>query len=282
MSAQQTASTTEPAGPDSGRPGATIALFGLTPGVGASVLAANLAIALRQTSGAPVILFEAHYDLGNQASLLGLTPQRHLGHALDGSVAPALLRHESGIDVLLRSPFGLVPTRPQMHALLAQARATAAYTVVDSMFRYDDGFRGLLEEADRILLVTTPELAVLHRADRALRLITSWGLLDRLGVAVNRWESESAVAPAQLHALFGDRIIGRLPSAGPLVVESINTSQPFVMTATDHPLSRAVLALADHLRDQLKRGAATAGARVSATAALSGLLQPVAAPDRGG
>jgi pilus assembly protein CpaE len=236
--------------PADSRAGSVLVLFGSKSGVGTSAIAANLAIALRQVSGAHVLLFEAHYDLGNQTSMLDLPPERHLGDALGGSVAGALLDHPSGSQVLLRAPDGDSPTPEQLHDLLRQARALARYTVVDSASRYDALFHALLDDADQVLMVTTPETTALRHGERFLQQAAAWGLAPKIQVVVNRWESESSVEPAQLQAEFGDRIVGRLPSAGRLAVEAANAGRPFVIEASDHPLSQAVTALAEWVHGQ--------------------------------
>jgi pilus assembly protein CpaE len=240
--------TTDRQRPEQG--GTLVVLFGSKAGAGTSAVAANLAIALRRVADARVILLEGHYDLGNLTSLLDLAPERHLGHALAGSLADGLQPHSSRIDVLLRSPEGELPTADQQRALLRQARALARYTVIDSPLRYDELFHALLDSADQILMVTTPEATALRHGERFLHQADVWGSLPRLGVVVNRWESESGVEPAQLQALFGSRIVGRMPSAGRLAVEAANTGRPFVLEASDHPLSQAVVALAEWLHGQ--------------------------------
>src|SRR5688572_2458853 len=107
-----------------GRVGRVLVVFGPKPGVGTSVIAANLAIALRALTPR-VILLETHHDLGNQATILGLPSHRHLGHALDASLADALVAHSSRVEVLLRSPDAEGPTLAQLDALLRQARELA-------------------------------------------------------------------------------------------------------------------------------------------------------------
>lgn len=231
-------------------PGRVVVLFGSKAGVGTSVVATNLAIALHTLTTEPVVLLEAHYDFGNQAALLALAPERHLGHALAGSLADGLIADDSGIAVLLRSPAGYAPTLDQLRGLLRQARARARYVIVDSASRYDPVFHTLLDEAECVLMVTTPEATALRHAERLQQQAASWGVAAKLHVVVNRWESEAGVQPAQLQALFGDRLVGRLPSAGRLAVEAANSGRPFVLTAVDHPLSQAVNALAAWLRGQ--------------------------------
>jgi pilus assembly protein CpaE len=152
--------------------------------------------------------------------------------------------------VLLRGPAGASPSPDQLRALLQQARAFAPYTVVDSASRYDALFHTLLDEADHLLMITTPETTALRHGERFLQQAESWGVAPKLRVVVNRWESESSVEPAQLQAAFGDRLVGRLPSAGRLAVEAANAGRPFVVEAGDHPLSQAVTALAEWVHGQ--------------------------------
>ena len=236
--------------------GRVIVVFGPKSGVGTSVIAANLAIALRELVSR-VILFEAHHDLGNQTTILGMAPDRHVGHALEGHLAAALLSHSSGIEVLLRSPESEAITVAQLRALLREARGLAPYTVVDSAPRQDESFHALLEEADYLLMVTTPEITVLRHGERLLERAAAWGVLAKLGVVINRAESESAVEPAQLEALFGGRIVAQLPSAGRLVVDAANAGRPFIVDDAQHPLSQALYTLARRLVQESRRRSAT-------------------------
>ncbi len=228
------------------QPGRVVVVFGPKPGVGTSVIAANLAIALRALAPR-VLLLETHHDLGSQATILGLAPERHLADARDARLADALIPHGSGVDVLLRSPDAAGLTVPQLEALLGQARQLAPYTVVDSAPRLDATLRALAAAADDLLMVTTPETTVLRHGERLLQRAAEWGALARLGVIVNRAESESAVEAAELDAVFGARIVARLPSAGRLVVDAANAGRPFIVDDADHPLSRAIQALARRL-----------------------------------
>ena len=224
--------------------GRVVVAFGAKPGVGTSTLTANLAVVLRYTRAPSVILVEAHHALGDLASILDLTPSRHLDQALAEGLAAALLPHSSGVQVLLRSPEDTVPTSEQMRAVLAQARDRAAFTLLDAPARFDADLQVLLKEADCALMITTPERTSLRHAEWLFEQAATWGVAERVYVVINRWASESAVESAQLDAALGDRVLGRVPSSGRVMLEATQAGRLIVDHAPDHAVSKALRELA--------------------------------------
>lgn len=60
----------------------------------------------------------------------------------------------------------------QMKALLDELRTEFDYILIDSPAGIDDGFKLATAGADRIILVTTPQIAAIHDADAVLQLLT--------------------------------------------------------------------------------------------------------------
>lgn len=226
-----------------GSRGFVIALVGLKPGVGASGIAVNLAVGLRRLTRRRLILLDAHFDLGTQEHHLGLQPERHLDHALESTLADALLRHRSGIEVLLRSPNFTLPSAAQLHDLFAQARRLARYTVVDVPARPDATHQVLLTHADLILVVATPEDTALRHAEWRLAQVEAWGHRRKVRVVMNRWQQDGGFDSATLRGLFGVEILALLPLDAHLVVHAGNRGEPYVSQADRANLARDMLSL---------------------------------------
>lgn len=62
-------------------------------------------------------------------------------------------------------------TSKQMNTLLEELRQEFDYILIDSPAGIDEGFRLALSGADRIVLVTTPQIAAIHDADCVLQLL---------------------------------------------------------------------------------------------------------------
>ena len=85
----------------------------------------------------------------------------------------------------------------------------------------------LLEVADRILLVTTPELSSIRNTGQVLKLANTLGLRDKLTIVLNR--ANSGVQMEHLEQTLGVRVDHTILSAGPRVVEAANQGMPVLL-----------------------------------------------------
>ncbi|MGQ9459478.1 MAG: AAA family ATPase, partial [Anaerolineae bacterium] len=160
--------------PAAGKQGHVISVFGPKGGVGTSTLAANLAIALHEASTLKVALVDGNLQFGGVDVLLNLQTTRTIADVvtkvedLDAElVTSAMMPHPSGIKVLL------APPRPEMadlvqpehmRAILTQMRQMFDYVVVDTWTSLHDLSLSVLDSADRIVLVATPEVPAIKNA----------------------------------------------------------------------------------------------------------------------
>lgn len=225
--------------------GRVLLLYGPKAGVGASVIACNLALALQTIGVGPVILVDANLELGSVATLMGLDVPAGRPEATE--LDQLLLRHPSGVLVLPATGQGGAShpiTLADLDRLVAEARAHARFVVVDIQSGIEPFGLPLVRHADRILVVVTPESAAVRHAHAFLKLAAEQQLADRVAVVVNRDHSDSGLPAEQLAAAFGDRLVSRLGSYGAFVLQGVNTGRLFVEADPDHPLSRSVLDLA--------------------------------------
>jgi pilus assembly protein CpaE len=89
----------------------------------------------------------------------------------------------------------------------------------------------LLDVADRIVLVTTPELSSIRNTAQVLRLAVDLQVRDKMVLVLNR--SNSGVQLEQLEETVGMRVDVSIVSAGRRVVEAANHGLP-VLLADPH------------------------------------------------
>ena len=154
------------------------------PGCGASTLAAHLAIELKRSGTARVLLVDADSFTGSIAFLLKLKPSFHLGDAvrdclrLDGDLWARLVSSCHGIDVLTapENPADPVPLdRPAAIELVCFWRDHYDAIVLDVPGAHGPGCE-LASLSDEILLVTTNELAALHATRRSISYLEQGGI----------------------------------------------------------------------------------------------------------
>ena len=267
-------------------PGSVIAVHGGKGGVGATTIACNLAAALQRVTGKRVALVDGDVLSGATAVLLDLAPIRSVTdlveeverkgaarpeatrdvadlvtdlHRLDAeAVAQVMVRHRSGVDVLL-APEQLQDAEALAgeHMQKALAALTEQYeiVVVDTSSNLTSVTLAALDAADKIVMLLTPELVPLRNASRFLQLCGRMGFSsDKVELAINRADSKSEINASVMEHLLRRPIAVSIPSDGQTLVKCLNSGELLVMNQPDHAISRAITTLASRLATSLGLG----------------------------
>lgn len=185
-----------------------IAVYG-AGGVGASVIAAHLALTLHQPQ-TPVTLVDADIQFGVAAFLLGLEPRYSLldwAHAPDNmdAVQTVLTPHPSGMQVLAAPPHledGDQITGSQLHNVLNTLRDAFPLVIVDTGRTLNDVTLAVLEAADVVVTITTPTPAALYHTRRVFDLFRTLPVSPEKVVPVFN-QVRTADTPQHLIGLLG-------------------------------------------------------------------------------
>jgi pilus assembly protein CpaE len=213
------------------RRGTLVAVYGPKGGVGRTTVATNLAVALAQ-AGRSVALVDLDLQFGNVGVALGLkgvnSVAELLGHpdVTGDLVRDTFLEHSSGVRVLvapedLSRVEGLDPA--QVRQALEQLRGHFDDVVCDMWSMYEDLTRAVLRVADRIVLVTTPEVPALRSLQRVLR--ASRGMSDLEGrtlIVLNRADGKAGFRTADVARALERPIAVAIPSDGVAITEAVN------------------------------------------------------------
>ncbi len=207
-------------------------------GVGKTTTTANLGIALAQL-GKRVVVVDADIGLRNLDVILGLENRvvYDLVDVVEGAcrLQQALVKDKrvNGLYLLpaaqTRDKTAVNPA--QMNALCRQLRQDFEYILIDSPAGIEQGFRNAVVPADRVIVVTTPEIAAVRDADRVIGLLEAEGkddivlLLNRVDVhMVRRGEMMSVDDVLEILAI---RLIGVVPEDEAILISS-NRGTPVV------------------------------------------------------
>lgn len=252
---------------ESPKRGALWAVFGAKGGVGKTTIATNLAVALAKQPGARVALLDADFSFGDVAAHLNLSPSRtildlvprvyDLDEELLGRV---LIQHESGVRVLLG------PYRPQdaelitaeaLQMILQRLTETYDYVIVDCPSHYDDLTLLILERAEQIVMVLTPEIGPIKNTATFMEVAARLEIpTPRIRIVLNRANSEVGIAAPEIERALQMQIPLRLISGGRPVVLSVNHGKPIVMQQPQHPFSQQIARIGEMLRAPTLAGAA--------------------------
>lgn len=241
-----------------GRQRKILTVYSPKGGVGRSVLAANLAIALQMSTRRSVALVDANLQSGDLHVLLNITSPttiedlREAGPLDADIINSALVPHEgSGVRVL-RAPASPESaeffTADAMKNILLQLREHFDYVVIDTDTNFSEATLIALEIADQIVAVTTLEVTTINRLSQFFEVAERLGYpRSKIRLVCNRVEGYYGIRPAQVEARLRTRFVAQIPEDNKLVVASVNRGVPFVLAQRSAPISHSVFALAQRL-----------------------------------
>jgi len=231
-----------------------IAVVGMKGGVGRTFLASNLAVTLARL-GRRVILVDADLMFGDVAVLFNVpkgktwTDVAHLSGMLDPEVVQDLLTvHASGVHLLL------APYTPQeaetisvdhIQQVLPFIRQLADVVLLDTYPSYSEITLAVMDAADTLLYVLTPEMTAIKDARQFLDVIELLGYTEkRVLFALNRVHPAAGITAADIEESLKQSCLVRFPDdAGP-VLRSINEGMLFVDRYPEHRISEEFQRLA--------------------------------------
>jgi pilus assembly protein CpaE len=209
--------------------GKIVAVFSVKGGAGKSTIAVNLAVGLAQLYRRKTLLVDADVWFGDVGVLLDVKGGRSLADICDGDdvdlfgLPKAITPHTSGISVLQRppNPVTVEKLNPRVVArTIITYKSLYEYVLVDTGPSLDDINLQILDAADHILLVATPELTAIHNCSRFLVLAETLGYSDKISLVLNR--ANSGIDGDSIVQTLQVPILSRIVSAGRLVVEAAN------------------------------------------------------------
>jgi pilus assembly protein CpaE len=192
-------------------PGTLIAFSSAKPGSGASILACQLALALKKATNGRVLLADLDLTGGTVAFYLGLRHRYSFLDALDRSeqmdpsIWNSLVVQGRGVDVLPAPgvPNDVAVEPGRLRQVLEQAKRLYDWTILDLPAIFHRTSLLALAESDRAFLISTSELSSLHLARKAVSLLRQLGIgKDRLQVLVNRVDRGDGMSSSDMEKIF--------------------------------------------------------------------------------
>ena len=237
--------TTDP----KGKRAPVVAVLGAKGGVGASLVATQLALGLRGL-GTKTALVDLDLRHGDASLYLDVHPTygitdvvRNEGNIDADYLDNVLHTHASGLR-LLAAPAQpedaeLVGAEPLTHVLRLLC-ASQDWVVLDVAREFDEVTLAALDLADQILLVAEPDVPALHHTRRILALLERLGCPgSRVRLVTNRCDQQSTIGERDLCDFVGRGSEVRIPNDYAAAQESVNYGRPVALVAPDSPLNAA-------------------------------------------
>lgn len=208
-------------------------------GVGKSTVTANLGTALAQR-GHQVALVDADFGLRNLDLLLGLE-NRVVYTAIEAIAGECRLeqalvkdKRQPGLVLLPaaqnRSKETVNPA--QMRQLVSQLSQNYEYILIDCPAGIEMGFRNAIAPAQEAIVVTTPEVAAVRDADRAIGLLEA-NNIPIVNLVINRIKPEMVqmndmMSVEDVLEILAVPLLGIIPDDERVIVAS-NRGEPLVL-----------------------------------------------------
>ena len=200
-------------------------------GVGKTTAVANLAVALA-SSGSKVVCIDGDIGLRNLDVILGLE-NRIVYDIVDVIEGRCRLKQAMIRDKKLPELY-LIPaaqTRDKnavsasdMQRLVKDLRHECEYVLIDSPAGIERGFRNAIAGADRVIVVTNPEVSAVRDADRVIGILEAEGkgpaslIINRLNPTLVR--NKDMLSPEDVLDLLAIDLIGIVPEDENVIVSS--------------------------------------------------------------
>ncbi|RKY39235.1 MAG: pilus assembly protein TadA [Candidatus Omnitrophota bacterium] len=233
-----------------------IVIFSSKGGVGNTVIASNIAVELaRQQFKVALLDFDFRFGL-DIAKVLNLSLSHTLAdispfiHRLDASTLENYLTSYSLHLSLLSAvshPKQSDSIKPKvLKRLFSLLTERYAYIIVDAEKGFNERLMTIFEQANLILLITTPDVLSIEQINKDIQIIESLYLpSEMIKIVVNRAESAGGVRSAEIKSALSPEIIATIPSSGRSVGLSVNRGLPIVVEEEENPVSRAIKDLAE-------------------------------------
>ncbi len=242
-------------------------------GVGKSIIASNLAVALAMETGARVALVDLDLQFGDIGVLLNLDHPRSI---TDMAEAASQLDADFVNEVMANGPEGvrvlLAPISPELADLVTvehlplimdELRRTFDFIVVDTASHLNEVNLEAIELASRVIVVTALNIPAIKDTKLSLRVLDSLNVEnDRILLVLNRSDAHSDFNKEAVEQNLRFPIALQIPSDPKVVSASVNRGAPFVSINPEAEVSRAIRELVSRLVP-LEAGGAAVGAGAS-------------------
>ena len=239
-------------------PGILVTVLAGKGGIGKSVVATNLAVALTQRGDSRVALVDLSLQFGDVAALLDVTQPRTIA---DLAAHNAVADPDVLADVLSTTATGLhvlpAPASPELadyvttqhlRALLDELRRSHTIVVADTNTQLGEVTLEAVESSERIVLLTDYSVTGVKNTRLVMSVLGVLKVPDDkvLLVANNRdARTENTLARTQAESFLGSKIALEIPFDPAVVGAAVSRGAPVITIAPDSTVTGAFRQLAD-------------------------------------
>jgi len=257
---QSTVSGLRPTGiPGAG--GRVITFYSPKGGAGCTTLTTNLAVCL-YNEDTSVLIVDANLQFGDVSvfmneqgknSILDLTPR---ADELDPDIINNVtVKHaQSGIRILsapMKPEHADTISGEQFSKVIRYLREVFSYVIIDTASTLNNITASAIDNSDVLILLTTQDIPSIKNSRLFLDEIDALGFdRKRIIFVMNKFDKRIAITPEKVSENLKQEITSIIPYEERVIV-SVNRGIPFLMVDKSRPISRAILSLAEVIKQRI-------------------------------
>jgi pilus assembly protein CpaE len=257
----QTPGVSTGAAPLRSQHGKVIVVYSPRGGVGRTMVATNLALAL-QTEDTPTVIVDASLQFGDVSACLNLQTRNSLidlveqAAELDAELVDRIaIHHPSGMKVIA------APARPEQAEAVQGAQISKVirflttifhYVVIDTNSALNESTIGVIDASDIVVLIGAPDLPTIKNLRMFFDLGEALNLTpQKLVLIMNRMDKRYGISAEKVADLLKQPIIAQIPLDDRVVPLSTNNGEPFILQDRTKPVARAILEMTQAVKARL-------------------------------
>ncbi len=243
------------------RVGKVIVVYSPKGGVGCTTLATNLAIGLN-TDETPTVLVDTNLQFGDVSVFLNLQVKNSFldlasrAEDIDAELAEeVLMKLDGGLRILAAPPrpeHADEVTPDQVRKVLQYLKRNFIYVVVDTHKAMDDVTLAVLDNADLLMVVATPDIPAIKDARLVFDLLAALDFpRDRVFFVLNKMDRRSGITSEAVAENLKRPVEGEIPADEKAFSAAINRGVPLLLADRTKPLGRSLLDLLATLKQRL-------------------------------
>lgn len=236
--------------------GKVISVFSPKGGRGCTTVATNLAVALAEDDKYKVVLVDADLQFGDVAVFLNLSTNRTVADLIPQldeleaeMIGEVIVPHYSGIKVLLAPPrpeMAELVTADSVRTLVLTLREDFDYVIVDTHSSLDDITLAALDAADRVLVITTPEVPAIKDARVFLELVEALGYeTEKIVLGANKVFRNGTITASEIEESANQKLEFQLGRDDSVAAAAINQGEPAFICEPGSFLAKGIKALTE-------------------------------------
>ena len=240
--------------------GQVLTVFSTKGGVGKTFVSINLAVTLAKETKKRVVVVDLDLDFGSASLALNIQPKYTISDVVNDirNIDPDLmesylLSHMSGVKILSAN---VVPQMNEfinaehVQLILRNLQNSFDYIVVDMPGRFYDPINPAFVFADKLLLITTPEVSTVRNIKASLLTLNDLNYpMSKIKLLLNKADSRGDIRANDVEKTLNQSIYSIIEADYKGVISSLNQGVPYVTKNPRSSITKAFKALAKKVQD---------------------------------